>query len=126
MYWEIHPPRPERFPKGGDFAPRGPRDFPRAKPEGNLSGLVIHQRYLLLLVPPTLAVAGDVMFAMHMLHLQPNVSLHVRKLEYHFISNLKGVWELTIQLLKGNLHRTNILPHTSGCLVGSILRMISS
>ena len=38
MYWEIHPPRPERFPKGGDFAPRGPRDFPRAKPEGNLEG----------------------------------------------------------------------------------------
>ena len=34
MYWEIHPPRPERFPKGGDFAPRGPRDCPRAKPEG--------------------------------------------------------------------------------------------
>ena len=38
MYWEIHPPRPERFPKGVDFAPRGPRDFPRAKPEGNLEG----------------------------------------------------------------------------------------
>ena len=38
MYWEIHPPRPERFPKGGDFAPRGPRDLPRAKPEGNLEG----------------------------------------------------------------------------------------
>ena len=36
MYWEIHPPRPERFPKGVDFAPRDPRDFPRAKPEGNL------------------------------------------------------------------------------------------
>ena len=38
MYWEIHPPRPERFPEGGDFAPRGPRDCPRAKPEGNLEG----------------------------------------------------------------------------------------
>ena len=36
MYWEIHPPRPERFTKGVDFALRGPRDFPRAKPEGNL------------------------------------------------------------------------------------------
>ena len=36
MYWEIHPPRPERFPKGGDFAPRGPTDCPRAisRPEG--------------------------------------------------------------------------------------------
>ena len=22
MYWEIHPPRPGRFPKGGDFAPQ--------------------------------------------------------------------------------------------------------
>ena len=39
MYWKIHPPRPKRFPKGGDFAPRGPRDCPRAKPEGNLKGL---------------------------------------------------------------------------------------
>ena len=29
-YWEIHPPRPKRFPEGGDFAPRGPRDCPRA------------------------------------------------------------------------------------------------
>ena len=38
MYWEIHPPRPKRFPEGGDFAPRGPRDCPRAKPEGNLEG----------------------------------------------------------------------------------------
>ena len=36
MYWEIYPPRPERFPKGGDFAPRGPRDCLRAKPEGSL------------------------------------------------------------------------------------------
>ena len=25
MYWERHPPRPERFTKGGDFAPRGLR-----------------------------------------------------------------------------------------------------
>ena len=38
MYWEIHPRRPERFTKGVNFAPRGPRDFPRAKPEGNLEG----------------------------------------------------------------------------------------
>ena len=30
MYWKIHSPRPKRFPKGGDFAPRGPRDCPRA------------------------------------------------------------------------------------------------
>ena len=29
MYWEIHPPRPQGFPEGGDFAPRGPRDCPR-------------------------------------------------------------------------------------------------
>ena len=38
MYRKIHSPRPKRFPKGGDFAPRGPRDCPRAKPEGNLEG----------------------------------------------------------------------------------------
>ena len=38
MYWKIHSPRPKRFPKGGNFAPRGPRDCPRAKPEGNLEG----------------------------------------------------------------------------------------
>ena len=25
MYWEIHPPRTERFPEGGDVATRGPR-----------------------------------------------------------------------------------------------------
>ena len=30
MHWEIHPPRPLRFPSGGDFAPLGPRDFPQA------------------------------------------------------------------------------------------------
>ena len=30
MHWKIHPPRPSRFPKGGDFAPLGPRDCPRA------------------------------------------------------------------------------------------------
>ena len=36
MYWEIYPPRPKRFPEGGEFAPRGTRDCPRAKPEGNL------------------------------------------------------------------------------------------
>ena len=29
MYWKIHPPRPKRFPKDGDFAPRGPRDCPK-------------------------------------------------------------------------------------------------
>ena len=39
MHWEIHHPRPSRFPLGGDFAPLGPRDFPRALPSGNLSGL---------------------------------------------------------------------------------------
>ena len=32
-------PRPSRFPSGGDFAPLGPRDCPRASPSGNLSGL---------------------------------------------------------------------------------------
>ena len=31
---ENTPPRPKRFPKGGNFAPRGPRP----KPEGNLKG----------------------------------------------------------------------------------------
>ena len=30
MYWKIRPLR--------QFAPRGPRDCPRAKPEGNLEG----------------------------------------------------------------------------------------
>ena len=30
MYWKI--PRPKRFTKGRDFAPRGPRNCPRAKP----------------------------------------------------------------------------------------------
>ena len=39
MHWKIHPPRPSRFPSGGDFAPLGPRDCPRASPSGNLSGL---------------------------------------------------------------------------------------
>ena len=34
MYWEIHPPRPERFPKGGDFAPRGPERFPGGEARG--------------------------------------------------------------------------------------------
>ena len=29
MFWEINPPRTERFPKGWDFAPLGPRDCPR-------------------------------------------------------------------------------------------------
>ena len=24
MHWKIHPPRPSRFPSGGDFAPLGP------------------------------------------------------------------------------------------------------
>ena len=28
--WEILPPRTKRFPKSRDFAPRGPRDCPRA------------------------------------------------------------------------------------------------
>ena len=28
MHWEIHPPRPSRFPSGGDSL--GPRDCPRA------------------------------------------------------------------------------------------------
>ena len=39
MHWKIHPPRPSRFPSGGDFAPLGPRDCPRASPSCNLSGL---------------------------------------------------------------------------------------
>ena len=30
MYWKIHSPRTKKFPKGGDFAPFGPWDFPRA------------------------------------------------------------------------------------------------
>ena len=62
MDWEIHPRRPrfpetreisrgrspreisrvegnlERFPAVMGFAPRDPRDFPRAKPEGNPEG----------------------------------------------------------------------------------------
>ena len=38
--------------------------------------LVVHQRDLLLLVPPALAVAGDVMLAVHMFHLKSNVSSH--------------------------------------------------
>ena len=54
MYWEIHPPRTERFPEGGDFASRGPRDCPRTKfctprvkgcktlPEGNLEAVYDH------------------------------------------------------------------------------------
>ena len=41
MYWKIHSPRPNRFPKSGDFAPRGPRDCPRAKPEGNTFNLIL-------------------------------------------------------------------------------------
>ena len=32
MYRKIHPPKPKRFPKGGDFAPRGLRDCIRAPP----------------------------------------------------------------------------------------------
>ena len=32
MYWKIHLPEPKRFPKGRDFAPRGPRK----KAEDNL------------------------------------------------------------------------------------------
>ena len=27
MHWKIHPPRPSRFPLGGDFAPLGPQDW---------------------------------------------------------------------------------------------------
>ena len=27
MHWKIHPPRPKRFPKGRDFAPRGLRPW---------------------------------------------------------------------------------------------------
>ena len=30
MHWEIHPPRPLRFPSGGDFAPLGPWEISRA------------------------------------------------------------------------------------------------
>ena len=30
MHWVIHPPRTRKYPKGGDFAPQGPRDCPRA------------------------------------------------------------------------------------------------
>ena len=30
MYWKIHSPRTKKFHKGGDFAPFGPWDFPRA------------------------------------------------------------------------------------------------
>ena len=41
MHWEIHPPRPSRFPSGGDFAlgqSLGPRGA-KSPPSGNLSGL---------------------------------------------------------------------------------------
>ena len=30
MYWEIHPPRTERFHTGGDFTTRGRKDCPKA------------------------------------------------------------------------------------------------
>ena len=55
MYWEIHPQRPKRFPEGGAFAPRGPRDCPRNQPrgprgaksssEGNLEGRGKSERF---------------------------------------------------------------------------------
>ena len=52
MYWEIHPPRPERFPKGRGFCTPRPERFPegeargksrgprgaKSPPEGNLKG----------------------------------------------------------------------------------------
>ena len=38
MYWEIHPPRPERFPEGeARGKSRGPRGA-KSPPEGNLEG----------------------------------------------------------------------------------------
>ena len=37
--WEILPPRTKRFPKSRDFAPRGPRDCPRAISSEVLSDL---------------------------------------------------------------------------------------
>ena len=36
MYWKIHLPEPKRFPKGRDFAPRGPRK----KAEDNLEARI--------------------------------------------------------------------------------------
>ena len=36
---EITPPEDREICRSIDFAPRGPRDCPRAKPEGNLSVL---------------------------------------------------------------------------------------
>ena len=38
MYWKIRPPEDREICRSRDFAPRGPRDCPRAKPEGNLEG----------------------------------------------------------------------------------------
>ena len=35
---EITPPEDRDICRSIDFAPRGPRDCPRAKPEGNLEG----------------------------------------------------------------------------------------
>ena len=35
---EITPPEDREICRSIDFAPRGPRDCPRAKPEGNLKG----------------------------------------------------------------------------------------
>jgi hypothetical protein len=35
---EITPPEDREICRSIDFAPRGPRDCPRAKPEGNLEG----------------------------------------------------------------------------------------
>ena len=35
---EIMPPEDREICRSIDFAPRGPRDCPRAKPEGNLEG----------------------------------------------------------------------------------------
>ena len=36
MFWKIHLPRPKIFPKGGGFAPLGPRDCPKVISRANL------------------------------------------------------------------------------------------
>ena len=39
MHWEIHPPRPSRFPSGGDFAPLGEEKEEKTKSEGRLTAV---------------------------------------------------------------------------------------
>ena len=43
-FWKIHLPRPKRFPSGGDFAPRGPRDCTRATQFRSYYGLLMRKK----------------------------------------------------------------------------------